>query len=142
MSSLFAETYIGDQASTRKTPDATSSITMLCNILSFLDASPSTLFDGGPDNPSDRDSFFEDNFEAFVACMIAADESVRRLAGGLARRLFADEAVLRSVGASKKLSSPQFKTNFWKLTLVDLALALHPVPTNLAQVARFDGTLR
>jgi len=116
MSSLFAETYIGDQTATRRAADSTSSIAMVCNILQFLDASPSTLFDPGPDHSPDREGFFDDNFEAFASCMIAADESVRRLAGGVARRLFADDAVLESVVASKKLSSPQFKTNFWKLT--------------------------
>jgi neurofibromin 1 len=118
MSSLFAETYIGDQSGTRKPGDSSSSVAMTCNILSFLDASPSTLFDSGPEKPSDRDDFFADNFEAFISCMIAADESMRRLAGGVARRLFADESVMKSVAASKRLSSPQFLTKFWKLTYV------------------------
>ena len=118
MSSLFAETYIGDQTATRKAVESASSIAMVCNILSFLDASPSTLFHCGPDSPPDREECFDDNFEAFVSCMIAADESVRRLAAGVAKRLFADETVLKSAAASGRLSSPHFKSNFWKLTWV------------------------
>ena len=72
----------------------------------------------GPDNPADREGFFEENFEAFVSCMVAADESVRSLAAGVAKRLFAENTVISSLAASKRLSSPSYRTGFWKLTLV------------------------
>ncbi len=108
--------YIGDNGAPRKSVEAGSSIVMTCNILNFLDASPMTLFEGAPEGGNERDEFFEENFESFISCMIASDQSVRRLAAGVGRRLFADEAILKSIRTSKKLETQQFKGTFWKLT--------------------------
>jgi hypothetical protein len=94
------------------------SISMVCNILSFLDASPMTLFEGPPMDRTERDSFYEENLEALISCIIAADESVRRLATGVATRLFAKEQILSTLRASKGLGSKAFKTKFWRLTYV------------------------
>ncbi len=116
MSSLFTDIYIGDHTVSRRTAEPSSSISMTCNILDFLHASPLTLFEGAPEDPTEKRRFFEDNFESFISCMIASDGSVRRLAVGVAERLFADETVLKAIRASKRLDSQQFKANFWKLT--------------------------
>lgn len=89
--------------------------TMICSILEFLNASPMTLFEGEPDDEDDGDVFFQDNFESFLACMVVEDETVRRLAMGVAPRLFTEKNLSRYKKTSK-LSTQKFKPNFWKLT--------------------------
>lgn len=97
---------------------------MICSILEFLNASPMTLFQGEPSDPDDRDKFFQDNFESFMACMVVADESVRRLAIGVAPHLFTEDTVARYCGTSQ-LATKRFKTTFWKLTYVSLSCCEH-----------------
>ena len=56
---------------------------MVCSILQFLDVSPARLLD---DLSSDgSDSGF---FKSFLLCVLSEDSSVRRLATGVAGRLF------------------------------------------------------
>ncbi|KAK4119986.1 hypothetical protein N657DRAFT_683989 [Parathielavia appendiculata] len=118
MSDLLAEGYIEDQTAQRKAAESASSINMVCNILNFLNASPMTLFEGPPRDRADRDRFYEENLAALVSCVVAADETVRRLATGVARRLFAkdQELFLSTLRASNGLASKAFKTKFWRLT--------------------------
>ncbi|KAL2257760.1 hypothetical protein VTK26DRAFT_9213 [Humicola hyalothermophila] len=116
MSDLLAEGYIEEQSAQRKAVESASSVNMICNILSFLDASPMTLFEGPPSVRSERDHFYEENLESLISCLIAADESVRRLATSVAKRLFAKEQMMSTLRESKGLSSKAFKTKFWKLT--------------------------
>ena len=118
MSELLAEGYIEEQNAQRRAAESAPSINMVCNILSFLDASPMTLFEGPPKDRGERDHFYGENLEALVSCIIASDESVRRLATGVAKRLFAKEQVLADLRASKGLGSKAFKTKFWRLTWV------------------------
>jgi neurofibromin 1 len=118
MADLLADGYIEEQSAQRKAVESAPSISMVCNILSFLDASPMTLFEGPPADRSERDQFYEENLGALISCIIAADESVRRLAAGVAKRLFAKEGVLSTLRASKGLGSKGFKTKFWRLTYV------------------------
>ncbi|KAL2018057.1 hypothetical protein VTK56DRAFT_1323 [Thermocarpiscus australiensis] len=116
VSDLLAEGYIEEQSAQRKAAESAPSISMVCNILNFLDASPMTLFEGPPNDPSERDIFYEENLEALASCIIAADESVRRLARGVAKQLFAKEQWLSMLRSSKGLNSKDFKTRFWQLT--------------------------
>ncbi|KAK3343967.1 hypothetical protein B0T25DRAFT_584814 [Lasiosphaeria hispida] len=116
MAGLLAEGYVEDQSAQRKAVESPSSVNMICNILSFLDASPMTLFEGPPNDGDERDIFYQENLESLVSCVVAADESVRRLATGVARRLFAREQVLETLRASEGLSSLEFRTSFWRLT--------------------------
>ncbi|GAB1313117.1 Ras GTPase activating protein ira2 [Madurella fahalii] len=116
MSNLLAEGYIEDQSAQRKAVESAPSITMVSNILGFLDASPMTLFEGPPMDRGERDVFYQENLEALISCIIASNESVRRLATGVAKRLFAKEQVLSTLRASKGLGSKAFKTRFWRLT--------------------------
>jgi neurofibromin 1 len=118
MSELLADGYIEDLSPQRKAVESAPSISMVCNILGFLDASPMTLFEGPPMDRNERDQFYEENLQALISCIIAADESVRRLATGVAKRLFAKEQVLSTLRASKGTPSITFKTRFWKLTYV------------------------
>ncbi|KAK3683544.1 hypothetical protein B0T22DRAFT_468139 [Podospora appendiculata] len=116
MSRLLTEGYVNDQDSQRKAAESASSVNMICNILNFLDASPMTLFEGPPDDINDRDRFYYENLESLISCVIAADESVRKLACGVAKRLFAKKHVLEVLREAKDLDSQAFKTEFWRLS--------------------------
>lgn len=119
MSSLLREAFAGDQGSPqRKVIESPSSINMICNILNFLDASPMTLFEGPPSEHADRDRFYLYNFSSIVSCVVAANESTRRLAAGVARRLFHEEVILQTLRESRGLDSPSFKSNFWRLRYI------------------------
>ncbi|AEO71616.1 uncharacterized protein THITE_2124231 [Thermothielavioides terrestris NRRL 8126] len=116
VSELLAEGYIEEQTAQRKAVESAPSVNMVCNILNFLDASPMTLFEGPPTDRTERDRFYEENLEALISCIVAANESVRRLATGVAKRLFAKEQLLTTLRLSKGLGSKAFKTRFWRLT--------------------------
>lgn len=119
MSSLLSEAFAGEQVSSqRKALESPSSINMICNILSFLDASPTTLFEGPPSESTERDRFYLKNFSSIVSCVVAPNESVRRLAAGVARRLFQEEVVLKTLRETQGLESPNFKSSFWRLRYV------------------------
>ncbi|KAJ4307090.1 Ras GTPase activating protein ira2 [Collariella sp. IMI 366227] len=113
---LLVEGYIDDQSAQRKAAESPPSVSMVCNILSFLDASPLTLFEGPPVDRGERGHFYEEHLEALISCIIAADESVRRLATSVLKRLFSKEQVLATLRASKALATREFKTKFWQLT--------------------------
>ncbi|KAK3386913.1 hypothetical protein B0H63DRAFT_468596 [Podospora didyma] len=116
MSGLLAEGYIEDQSAARKAVEGPSYVNMICNILNFLDASPMTLFQGPPTEAPDRDRFYQKNVWSLISCVVAADESIRRLATGVAKRLFANEQVLTTLRALNSLDSPTLKKDFWQLT--------------------------
>ncbi|KAK0635111.1 hypothetical protein B0T17DRAFT_515391 [Bombardia bombarda] len=116
MAQLLADGYIEDQEPQRRAVESPSSISMVVNILEFLDASPLTLFEGPPTDRTEREQFYQKNLEALISCVVAADESVRKLAGGVAKRLFAKDKVLETLRASKGLESEEFKLKFWQLT--------------------------
>jgi neurofibromin 1 len=116
MAGLLTEGYVEDQSAQRKAAESPSSVNIVCNILSFLDASPMTLFQGPPENGSEQDLFYRENLESLVSCVVAADESVRRLATGVAKRLFARESVLAKLRSCKGIKSQEFRTDFWRLT--------------------------
>jgi neurofibromin 1 len=50
--------------------------------------------------------------------VVAANESIRRLAAGVARRLFHEEVILKTLREFHGLDSPTFKSNFWRLRYV------------------------
>ncbi|KAL2160267.1 hypothetical protein VTH06DRAFT_1440 [Thermothelomyces fergusii] len=116
MADLLADGYIEEQSAQRRAVESAPSISMVSNLLNFLDASPMTLFEGPPADRDERDQFYEENLSALISCIVAADESVRRLATGVARRLFAEKTLLHNIRSSKGLSSKAFKTKFWRLT--------------------------
>lgn len=77
-----------------------------------------TLFEGPPGEDADRSRFYLENFSSVVSCVVAADESIRRLAAGVARRLFREETLLQTLRDFQGLDSPGFKSNFWRLRYV------------------------
>ncbi len=107
--------------------ESASSTTMICNILNFLDASSMTLFEGPPSDRAERDRFYHENFRSLLSCVISPTESVRRLAIGVVKSLFANGQVLNTLRVSKGFDSPDFKTGFWRLTWV-LPLPSPPRP--------------
>ncbi|KAH9893762.1 hypothetical protein F4778DRAFT_772513 [Xylariomycetidae sp. FL2044] len=115
MSAISADMYIGDRHSQRKASETnTSTSALICNILRFLDAAPMTLFEGPP--PEGPDKFYEENFEAFVSCLVTANDNVRALASGLAKKLLAHDGILHVLRKSKCLDAHGFKFKFWRLT--------------------------
>lgn len=119
MLAVSTDMYLGDHTSQRKASETSaSSIHMLCTILKFLDASPTTLFDNAPAGSTDR--FYEDNFEAFISCLVSANDQVRALSSALAHRLLAPDGILISLRKAKRLDSQGFKTKFWRLTSLSL----------------------
>jgi neurofibromin 1 len=117
MLAAFTDTYIGDQMSRRKASEVNASnIGMIRNVLKFLDASPSTLFDNPPTEGTDK--FYEDNFEAFASCLVSANDEIRQLASVLAKRLLSPDVsgILFSLRKAKRLDSQGFKIKFWRLT--------------------------
>lgn len=118
MADLLADGYINEQSAQRKAVESAPCISMACNILSFLDASPATLFEGPPTDPDEREIFYQENLNALIACLIAADENVRRLAASVAGRLFACEQALARIKSYRAIGSDECKTKFWRLTCV------------------------
>ncbi|KAI0831620.1 GTPase [Hypoxylon sp. FL0890] len=117
MSAMSADLYIGDRHSQRKTSETSASTTaVICNILNFLDASPMTLFDSPPSDSSEAAQFYEEIFEAFVSCLVTANDCVRALASSVAKKLLAPNGILSSLRKSKRLDSHSFGTKFWRLT--------------------------
>ncbi|KAK4144136.1 uncharacterized protein C8A04DRAFT_11820 [Dichotomopilus funicola] len=116
MADLLADGYINEQSAQRKAVESAPCISMACNILSFLDASPATLFEGPPTDPDEREIFYQENLNALIACLIAADENVRRLAASVAGRLFACEQALARIKSYRAIGSDECKTKFWRLT--------------------------
>ncbi|KAI1139653.1 GTPase [Hypoxylon sp. FL0543] len=117
MSAISADLYIGDRHSQRKASETSASTTaVICNVLNFLDASPMTLFDSPPSDASEAEQFYEDIFEAFVSCLVTANDSVRALASSVAKKLLAPNGILSSLRKSKRLDSHSFGIKFWRLT--------------------------
>ncbi|KAK8107613.1 neurofibromin 1 [Apiospora kogelbergensis] len=111
--------YLGDHTSQRKASETSASNTaMICTILKFLDASPTTLFENAPVDSTDK--FYEDNFEAFISCLVSANDQVRSLSSAMAHRLLAPDGILASLRKAKRLETQGFKIKFWKLTSLSL----------------------
>lgn len=108
-------------------------VSMMCNILSFLNSSPMTLFQGEPSKPEDQAQFFRDNLEAFVSCLIVSDSSVRKLAISVAPRIFSEPSVMERRKAIK-MPSQKFKMAFWRLTSLILSSMCDTIsPFNLEE---------
>ncbi|KAI6503358.1 hypothetical protein MCOR13_005128 [Pyricularia oryzae] len=140
-SSLFTDMLSHDQSMRRRGSEAgAASVNMIVNILEFLNVSPMALFAGSSSSDKDeRGKFFEDNFEALFICMVVADESVRRPAVGVARRLFDDDMIVSSLASSKRIESKDYKNKFWRLTSLVLTsmCEIHPgtdLSTNLRSI--------
>lgn len=123
MSAINEAAYEGDVEAQRKAADAIASKrTLIWNILKFLNASPTSLFDCAPDKKEDVDQFYEENFEACISCTMAVDETIRDLARKLCERLMKDTRILATLRESVATNTKGFLRKFWKLTYVDILL--------------------
>jgi len=75
-----------------------------------------TLFEGPPSDRQARDHFYYENIASVISCVVAPDQSIRKLAGGVAKRLFKQDKVIDILRSSRDVKSPKFKTEFWRLT--------------------------
>ncbi|KAH6971880.1 hypothetical protein BKA56DRAFT_677938 [Ilyonectria sp. MPI-CAGE-AT-0026] len=82
---------------------------MVCSILQFLDASPARLLDDlSGDDPS---SGF---FKSFLICVLSAEPSVRRLATGVADRLFTGHLeAYRQFDTGHQFGTQQLRGELW-----------------------------
>ncbi|KAL6412878.1 neurofibromin 1, partial [Ilyonectria robusta] len=82
---------------------------MVCSILQFLDASPARLLDDlSGDDPS---SGF---FKSFLLCVLSAEPSVRRLATGVADRLFTGHLeAYRQFDTGHQFGTQQLRGELW-----------------------------
>lgn len=115
MSSISSDAYINTYSAQRRVSEnTTANTTMVCNILKFLEPSPKTLFENPP--AENTESFYEENFEGFVSCLVSANDQVRILASALAKRLLAADGILVSLRKTERLHSQKLRLRFWKLT--------------------------
>ena len=117
MSSICEKLNEGDIEQQRKAADACHMMTPLTtNILKFLNASPTTLFECPPQDPEEQVQFYEDNFEACITCTVAMDETLRDGARELCERLMLDKNVMLVLRkALSRVDSKNFLNKFWKL---------------------------
>ncbi|GKT49449.1 neurofibromin [Colletotrichum spaethianum] len=87
---------------------------MACDVLKFLDASPRSLFDGDGQGESIAVAVDEDVFLSFLSCVVSANPTIRRLATGVAKRLFSDDSILDIIRSRGRLSSAALKREFWR----------------------------
>lgn len=88
---------------------------MIYNILSFLDASPLTIFTGAPSDSYDFLLFYEDIFASFTAYLITDDDHVRFLMNSVACKIMT-ESSSPLWHQSQKLGPQAFSYSFWKST--------------------------
>ncbi|GKT86824.1 neurofibromin [Colletotrichum tofieldiae] len=87
---------------------------MACDVLKFLDASPRSLFDGDGQREPIAGAADEDVFLSFLSCVVSANPTIRRLATGVAKRLFSDDSILDTLRSRGRLSSVALKREFWR----------------------------
>ncbi|KAL0940809.1 GTPase-activator protein for Ras-like GTPase [Colletotrichum truncatum] len=98
----------------RRDSNLHSSTNMTCDVLKFLDASPHSLFGDNGSGESVAPATEEDVFLSFLSCVVSVNPTVRRLATGVAKRLFFDKSILEVLRTRSKLTSPALKGEFWR----------------------------
>ncbi|KAK2021113.1 GTPase-activator protein for ras-like GTPase [Colletotrichum zoysiae] len=99
---------------------------MACDVLKFLDASPRSLFDGDGQVDPGAGAADEDVFLSFLSCVVSANPTIRRLATGVAKRLFSDDSIIDTLRSRGRLSAVAFKREFWRRSsLVLLNMCSH-----------------
>jgi len=107
--------YPDEQFTLLKPLEITYSSDMTYSILSFLDASPLTLFTGAPSDSENFIAFYEDVFASFTTYLITDDDRVRFLTNRVARKIMT-ECSGPLWHKSQSQGSRTFNYNFWKST--------------------------
>ncbi|CAL3962410.1 unnamed protein product [Diplocarpon coronariae] len=116
------ESYPDDQYNLLKPLDVSESADLIYSILSFLEASSLTLFNGAPKFGLEWISFYEEIFTSFTVYLAAEDERIRSLANTVARKIMM-EGTVTFWRKSQSLGLKTFKYNFWKTTSYILMIA-------------------
>ncbi|KAK9779340.1 putative GTPase-activator protein for ras-like GTPase [Seiridium cardinale] len=105
----------GNHATQRKASEANAAnLTLLRNILKFLEPSPEALLENPPED--NAEAFYEDIFQGLVSCMVSPDDQVRILAGSVAKNLFSQGSVLARSRKGKRLDQQSLRSDFWSMT--------------------------
>lgn len=120
MSSIFIETYVGDEGSSRKALELIDNNSLLHQILAFLCVCPTDAIRRFPDQ-KEMVEYYEQNFEAFLPCLVTSNEKVRQMAALVMERVFMDAIIMEALRLSKRVESLAFKQKFWKLTSLVLS---------------------
>ncbi|KAK6226218.1 gtpase-activator protein for ras-like gtpase [Colletotrichum tabaci] len=111
---LPAESTAVALALPRRDSNLHSFTNMACDVLKFLDASPRSLFDGDGQAEPTTGAADEDVFLSFLSCVVSANPTIRRLATGVAKRLFSDNSILDTLHSCGRLTSATLKREFWR----------------------------
>ncbi|KAF6835868.1 GTPase-activator protein for Ras-like GTPase [Colletotrichum musicola] len=98
----------------RRDSNLLSSTNMACDVLKFLDASPHSLFDTDGQGQPVVGAAEEDAFLSFLSCVVSVNSTVRRLATGVAKRLFSDQSILDTLRSRGRVGSPALRREFWR----------------------------
>jgi neurofibromin 1 len=109
------DSYPDEHFTLLKPLEVTNSTDMTYSILSFLDASPLTLFTGAPNDSDDFILFYEDVFASFTTYLLTDDDRIRFLTNTVARKIMT-ECSGPLWQKSQSLGPRTFKHNFWKST--------------------------
>lgn len=120
MSTIFVETYVGDQGSSRKALEFINNNSILQHILAFICVCPIDILNAVPAGTTATE-FFEERFESFLPCLITSNESVRRMAARIMERILGSATIMGSLSLSKRIDSIEFKQKFWKVTSLVLS---------------------
>jgi neurofibromin 1 len=109
------DSYPDESYTLLKPLESTASSDVLYSILTFLDASPLTLYAGAPHNVSGWMRFFEDTLGNFVQYLVSDDDRIRYMASAVSRKLLITGT--RSIKQrSESLELKSYGHNFWKST--------------------------
>jgi len=109
------DSYPDEQYTLLKPLESTASSDVIYSILTFLDASPLTLYAGAPLHVSGWMRFFEDTLSNFVKYLVSDDDRIRYKASAVSRKLLITGT--HSVKQrSESLELKSYSHNFWKST--------------------------
>jgi neurofibromin 1 len=111
---MSIEIPVSDLSSSPKSTEVSSSVALACSVLQFLDAHPMSLFDSVIASLESGPSLPADMFESFLSCVISPDDTIRRLAGNIARRLFIEPEFLEALRTRGSLKTTSFGQEFWR----------------------------
>lgn len=94
---------------------ATTTVDLICSILTFVKLRPKTIFQNIPGERSEYDKYFETIFTDFVACLSTDEARIRAKASPAAQALMT-EPVIVELKESLKSGSTPYHVRFWQST--------------------------
>ncbi|KAI0020415.1 GTPase [Xylariomycetidae sp. FL0641] len=117
MSAVSTDLFLRDRTTTHRKNSETTVATnaVICNILKFLQASPTSLFASPPPDTKDLRAFCSEIYESFLCFMVTANDTVRALGLPVAESILSPTGPLATVRQAGPLSSESFRYKFWRL---------------------------